>query len=84
MADHLKPEVKVTVLPDDRWEQGIDHDERSRDLYEFLAEYDREFADHSMDLSSGGDGDNGEALMYLLDEYFAAVDSTQKRESEDG
>jgi len=84
MADQLKPEVKVTMLPHDRWEQGIDHDERSLDLYGFLAEYDGKFADHSMDLSSGGDGDNGEALMYLLDEYFAAIDSAQKKENEDG
>jgi len=84
MADQLKTEVKVTVLPEDRWEQGIDHDERSQELYGFLAEYDSKFAGDSMDLSSGGDGDNGEALMYLLDEYFAAIDSNQKKENEDG
>lgn len=84
MADFPKLEVKVTVLPDDRWEQGLDHDERSEALYEFIAKYDRRFADDSLALSSGGDGDNGEALMYLLDEYFAALDSEQKKENEDG
>lgn len=84
MANHLKPKVKVTVLPDDRWEQGLDHDERFEALYRFLAEYDSKFAEDSMALSSGGDGDNGEALMYLLDEYFAALDSEQKKENEDG
>jgi len=83
MADHSKPKVKVTILPDDRWEQGLDHDERSEALYRFLAEYDSKFADDSMGLSSGGDGDSGEALMYLLDEYFAAIDS-EKKENEDG
>lgn len=84
MANQLKPEVKVTVLPDDRWEQGLDHDERSEALYGFIAEYDGKFADDSLALRSGGDGDNGEALMYLLDEYFAALDSEQKKENEDG
>jgi hypothetical protein len=70
-----KPKVKVTITPDDRWEQGIDHDERSVEIFEFMAKYDSKFGGDSMELSSGGDGDNGESLMYLLDEYFAAKDA---------
>ena len=69
------PEVKLTISPDDRWDQGIEHDPRSEALYGFLAEYDWKFGDDSMGLRAGGDGDNGEALMYLLDEYYAALDS---------
>jgi len=69
------PEVKLTISPDDRWEAGLDHDPRSEALYRFLADYDLEFGDDSMGFKAGGDGDNGEALMYLLDEYYAALDS---------
>lgn len=71
-------EVKATILPEDRWEQGVDHDERTYSIYRFLQEYDHKFNDSELDLKSGGDGDNGETLMYLLDEYFAAVDTTEE------
>jgi len=55
------------------YEKG-DHDERSIHLYEYIAHLDYSEGDDSMGFSSGGDGDNGEALMYLLDCYFAHKD----------
>lgn len=70
-----QPKVKLTISPDDRWDQGLDHDHRSESLYRFLADYDLKFGGDSMGFKAGGDGDNGENLMYLLDEYFAALDS---------
>ena len=71
------PKLKVTVSPDDRWEQGIEHDQRSVQIYGFMERYDWKFGGDSAGLSSGGDGDIGESLMYLLDEYFAALDSEE-------
>lgn len=68
------PKIKVTITPEDRWEQGIDHDPRSAEIFEFMQKYDWEFNKGSLDLQSGGDGDMGEELMYLMDEYFAAKD----------
>lgn len=69
------PKIQVTIPIGDRWEQGIEHDGRSQEIYDFIAAYDSEHNGDSLGLSSGGDGDNGETLMYLLDEYFAARDS---------
>lgn len=66
--------VRVTISPEDRWEQGIDHDARSEELFGFMKSYDLKFNGGSLDLRSGGDGDAGEELMYLMDEYFASKD----------
>lgn len=72
----LKPlTVKVTMDPEERWEEGVEHDPRTKEIFEFMQEYDSKFNSSSLELSSGGDGDMGEQLMYLMDEYFAAVDS---------
>lgn len=68
-------EPKVTVSVQERWENGVAHDERSRELYRFMEAYDWKFLGDSLGLTSGGDGDIGESLMYLMDEYFAAKDA---------
>ena len=68
-------EPKVTIPVEKRWEDGVDHDSRSKELYKFMEAYDFKFNGDSLDLSSGGDGDIGETLMYLMDEYFAAKDA---------
>lgn len=67
-------EPVVTIPTGTRWEEGIEHDPRTIDLFQFMQQYDHEFAGGQLDLQSGGDGDLGESLMYLMDEYFAAVD----------
>ena len=54
----------------ERWEDGIEHREESIKLYAVIAEIDFKHCDDSMGLKSGGDGDNGEHLMYLFDIYF--------------
>ncbi len=58
----------------DRWQQGIPHDSRSIELYTAIADIDFKENDDHFCFKSGGDGDNGEALMYLLDVYFARQD----------
>jgi hypothetical protein len=60
--------LKLTI--EERWEQGVDHHPKSVALYEAIAKIDREDNDDSMCWTRGGDGDNGESLMYLLDVYF--------------
>lgn len=68
----VKPEVTIPL--NQRWEEGVEHDPRSKELYDFMDTYDWKFNGGSLDLTSGGDGDIGESLMYLMDEYFAAKD----------
>lgn len=67
-------EPRVTISTVERWEQGINHDPRSEGIFNFMKNYDDSFNNGGLDLKSGGDGDLGEELMYLMDEYFAARD----------
>lgn len=79
-ADYNKAvELGLTNL--DRWSNGIDHHPQSERLVRFLAEHD--FHDYS-DLfcwKIGGDGDNGEALMYQADAFFEMLEGTSRNES---
>jgi hypothetical protein len=54
----------------ERWEKGIPHHPESVKLYKFIEKLDYEECGDSFGFESGGDGDNGETLMYLMDEYF--------------
>jgi hypothetical protein len=54
-----------------RWEQGIPHDPRSIEIAEALGDIDYADGGDYFCFKFGGDGDNGEHLMYLLDIYFA-------------
>lgn len=60
--------------PDKRWEDGYDHDPRSEKIARAVGSIDFELQDDSLGLSFGGDGDNGEALLYALDVYFELLD----------
>lgn len=61
----------------ERWEKGIPHDPRSKELYASIAKLDFEQGDVFC-FKSGGDGDNGEHLMFLLDMHFAELDAVKK------
>ena len=53
-----------------RWEDGTPHHPISRRLMEFLAEHDfNDYKDHFC-WKLGGDGDNGETLMFQMDSFF--------------
>jgi hypothetical protein len=67
-------EIVKTIDVNTRWEQGVAHDPRSEEIVRWIADYDFKFCDDHFCWKVGGDGDNGEALMYELDEYFAAKD----------
>ncbi len=67
--------MKEIIPINERWETGIEHDPRSIEIYKFIEEYDFVFCNDHFCWKSGGDGDNGETLMYQLDEYFANKDT---------
>lgn len=74
----------MTVIIDinKRWEESIEHDNRSVELYKFISNYDFKNCNDFFGFKSGGDGDNGEHLMYLLDEYFANKDLPENKKGE--
>ncbi len=61
-----------------RWEDGIDHHPKSEELVRAIADLDFKYGDDYFRFKIGGDGDNGEHLMYLLDIYFEIQDATQR------
>lgn len=52
-----------------RWEQGLPHHEKSLEIKKIIRKAD---TDGHWDF--GGDGDNGEELLYYLDIYFEQED----------
>ena len=50
-----------------RWEEGKPHHPRAVELLKKMAELD---VDDEAGLKFGGDGDNGETLLYLLSEVL--------------
>lgn len=67
--------AKALCLTDlNRWENGIEHHPKSKRLMLFLSEHDfNDYGDHFC-WKFGGDGDNGEALMYQMDAFFEMLD----------
>jgi hypothetical protein len=65
---------KKILDPGERWENGIPHHQKSKDLYNKIAKLDWDHNNDYFCFKSGGDGDNGEQLMYLLDMIFEAED----------
>lgn len=57
-----------------RWEQGVPHHPRSKELMRHLANIDIRYCNDYFCWKCGGDGDNGEILMYELDIIFELED----------
>ena len=57
-----------------RWEQGMDHHPESIKIYKIIAKMDWDYGNDYFGWKSGGDGDNGEHLMFELDIYFEQQD----------
>lgn len=75
MTDYEKAKkLGLTYL--NRWENGIEHHSESMRIMEFLSDHDLHDYDDFFSWNFGGDGDNGEALMYELDAYFEMKDKT--------
>lgn len=65
-------ELKLTEI--DRWEEYIDHHPMSVRLMNFLKEHDfYDYGDYFC-WKTGGDGDNGETLMYQMDAFFELLE----------
>ena len=75
MTDYEK--AKSLGLTDlNRWEDGIEHHLMSQRMMEFLIEHDYNDYDDHFCWKKGGDGDNGEALMYQMDAFFEMLNNT--------
>jgi hypothetical protein len=57
-----------------RWEKGLPHHLKSIELYKLLEHLDWTYGNDYFCWKSGGDGDNGEHLMYELDIHFESLD----------
>lgn len=57
-----------------RWEQGIRHHPKSIEIFKAIEDNDYKYGGDYFCWKSGGDGDNGEHLMYLIDIYFEQQD----------
>ena len=79
MREFVKRLEKVGVdARQDRWSAGIPHHYKSEVLVNDLANLDFIYFDDSQGLKIGGDGDNGETLMYLLDILFELYEKESK------
>ena len=62
----------------DRWTLGISHHPMSERLMRFLATHDFNDYDDYFFWKIGGDGDNGETMMYQMDAFFEMLDKLQE------
>lgn len=63
----------------ERWQEGLPHNPKSEALYQKIAKADWEQGGDFFCFKQGGDGDNGEHLMYLLDIVFETEESEGKK-----
>jgi hypothetical protein len=75
MSDYKKAK-KIGLTDLNRWEDGIDHHPMSERLMSFLEEHDyNDYGDYFC-WKTGGDGDNGEILMYQMDAFFEMLEKS--------
>ena len=77
MEDRILMFTDIIEDPNKRWEQGIEHHPKSIILFDYISALDFKYGDYFC-FKSGGDGDNGELLMYLMDAYFEERDKKMK------
>jgi len=65
---------KLGLTHKDRWSEGIEHHPKSEELMRFIADHDFHDYEDYFCWKIGGDGDNGETLMYMMDAYFELMD----------
>lgn len=70
------PSIDLDI--NNRWESGTEHHKKSLEIMKQLQSLDLYFNSDYFCWKSGGDGDNGESLMYLLDIIFEAQDAKQE------
>ena len=62
------------LLKTDRWERGVEHHPLSERVVRFLSAHDQHDYNMYFDWRCGGDGDNGENLMFQMDPFFEWLD----------
>ena len=62
-----------------RWENGINHHPKSEELMGIIQRMDWFYGDDYFCWKVGGDGDNGETLMFELDIYFEEQDKKHRK-----
>lgn len=67
-------EIGCIISPNERWERGLSHHSMSIRIMKFIEHHDLYDNDDELDLNTGGDGDNGETLMFLMDSFFEYLD----------
>ena len=72
----MKVETNITK----RWEQGIHHHKKSKEIMKILEDMDLKYGNDYFGWKTGGDGDNGEHLMYEMDIYFEMQDKEKSNE----
>lgn len=72
-ADYEK--AKEIGLIYDRWQVGTEHHPSSIRLMEFLEKTDFNDYGDFFCWKTGGDGDNGETLMFQMDAFFELLDN---------
>lgn len=75
LAERLKKHPEIEIDLNVRWEQGIDHHKSSEKMFKLIETADWLFGGDYFCWKSGGDGDNGESLMYLMDVIFELEDA---------
>jgi hypothetical protein len=70
----LYNKYNINLDVNNRWESGIPHHPKSEDLMDHMMVLDMAYMDDHHCFKTGGDGDNGEILMYLFDLYFELQD----------
>lgn len=69
---------KLGLTNINRWEKGMEHHWKSDLLMNFLREHDfNDYSDYFC-WKVGGDGDNGETLMYQTDAFFEMLDIVEQ------
>jgi len=76
--------AKELKLIYDRWSSGAGHHPNSIRLMNFLAELDFNYYEDLFHWKMGGDGDNGEALMFQMDTFFELLDILNKEQVNNG
>jgi len=75
MEDYQKAQG-LGLTQQKRWENGVPHHPLSERLGRFLVEHDfRDYGDYFC-WKVGGDGDNGETLMFQMDAFFEMLEKS--------
>lgn len=77
MSEDYDKAKALRLTDKDRWGEGLPHHPMSERLMKFLKVHDREDYGRVFDWRTGGDGGNGETLMYQMDAFFEKLEQEQ-------